>query len=88
MLFRSCSYVTSPGERVQALVTDLGTFTKHDGELVLSALAPDATVERIRELCGWELRVAPGELPVLGEVTPSEVEPLRRWDPQGWFLRA
>ena len=42
-----CSYVTSPGTRVQALVTDLGTFTKHDGNLVLTALAPGASVEQI-----------------------------------------
>jgi len=83
-----CSYVTSPGARVQALVTDLGTFTKHDGELVLSALAPGVTVDDVRALCGWELRVAEGELPVLAEVTAAEVEALRRWDPQGWFLRA
>ncbi|MFM8971911.1 MAG: CoA-transferase, partial [Actinomycetota bacterium] len=83
-----CSYVTSPGLRVQALVTDLGTFTKRDGELVLTALAPGATVAAVRELCGWELAVAAGELPVLPEVTGADVEALRRWDPQGWFLRA
>jgi len=83
-----CSYVTSPGVRVQALVTDLGTFTRIDDELVLSALAPGATVEQVRELCGWDLRVASADLPVLADVTAAEVEALRRWDPRGWFLRA
>jgi acyl CoA:acetate/3-ketoacid CoA transferase alpha subunit/acyl CoA:acetate/3-ketoacid CoA transferase beta subunit len=83
-----CSYVTSPGMRVRALVTDLGAFEKHDGELVLSALAPDATVEQIKELCGWELRVTDGELPILDWPTREEVAALRQWDPQGWFLRA
>ena len=31
----TCGYVTSPGHAVQALVTDLGTLEKQDGELVL-----------------------------------------------------
>jgi acyl CoA:acetate/3-ketoacid CoA transferase beta subunit/acyl CoA:acetate/3-ketoacid CoA transferase alpha subunit len=83
-----CSYVTSPGDHVSALVTDLGTFEKRDGELVLCALAPGGGVEEIRELCGWELRVADGELPVLEPPTAEEVGALRRWDPRGWFLRA
>ncbi|HYL53464.1 MAG TPA: CoA-transferase [Acidimicrobiia bacterium] len=83
-----CSYVTSPGDRVCALVTDLGTFEKQDGELVLTALAPGATVDEVRALCGWELRVAGGELDVLDPPTADEVSTLRRWDPQGWFLRA
>jgi acyl CoA:acetate/3-ketoacid CoA transferase beta subunit/acyl CoA:acetate/3-ketoacid CoA transferase alpha subunit len=83
-----CSFITSPGTHVRALVTDLGTFEKDGDEFVLAALAPGATVEQIRELCGWELRVAPGVLPVLDEPTIDEVGALRRWDPNGWFLRA
>jgi acyl CoA:acetate/3-ketoacid CoA transferase alpha subunit len=83
-----CSYVTSPGTHVCALVTDHGTFEKRDGELVLTTLAPGSTVEQVRELCGWELRVADGELPVLDAPTADEVNALRRWDPRGWFLRA
>ncbi len=83
-----CSYVTSPGTHVRALVTDLGTFEKAGGELVLTALAPGAAVDDVRALCGWELRVADGVLPVLDPPTADEVAALRRWDPQGWFLRA
>jgi acyl CoA:acetate/3-ketoacid CoA transferase beta subunit len=83
-----CSYVTSPGSHVSALVTDLGTFEKRDGEFVLCALAPDATVDEIRALCGWDLRVADGELQVLEPPMADEVGALRRWDPRGWFLRA
>jgi acyl CoA:acetate/3-ketoacid CoA transferase beta subunit/acyl CoA:acetate/3-ketoacid CoA transferase alpha subunit len=82
-----CSYVTSPGERVQALVTDQGVFEKRDGELVLTALAPGCTVDDVRALVGWELAVA-GEVAVLADVTDEEVAALRRWDPRGWFLRA
>jgi hypothetical protein len=34
------------------------------------------------------LRVAGGELAVLEPPAPAEVAALRRWDPNGWFLRA
>ncbi len=86
-------YVTSVGDRVRALVCDLGVFEKGDGgELELRAVAPGAgTVEervgRIRDRCPWELRVA---VPV-DELDPPEsehLEALRRWDPEGLFLRA
>ncbi len=83
-----CSYVTSPGRHVQALVTDLALFEKRDGVLQVSALAPGATFDEVHELCGWELEPPAGELPVLEPPTASEVEALRRWDPRGWFLRA
>ena len=84
-----CSYITSPGTHVRALVTDLATFEKRDGELAVSALAPDVSYDEVRELCGWELPDAPeGELPVLEPPASEEVEALRRWDPRGWFLRA
>lgn len=83
-----CSYITSPGTSVHALVTDLGRFEKRDGVLQLAALAPGATFEQVQELCGWELEPPTGELPVLPDVTMDEVAALRRWDPNGWFLRA
>jgi acyl CoA:acetate/3-ketoacid CoA transferase beta subunit len=85
----NCDYITSPGTHVRALVTDLGTFEKDaGGEFVLTALAPGATVDEIRGLCGFELRLGPDDLPVLDAPTSAEVEALRRWDPRGWFLRA
>jgi acyl CoA:acetate/3-ketoacid CoA transferase beta subunit len=82
----ACSYITSPGVHVQALVTDLATFQKVNGELVLTALAPDATVEQVRELVGWELTV-PEKIVPLDPPTADEVAALRAWDPDGWFLR-
>ncbi len=86
-----CGYVTSPGHAVQALVTDLGTLEKQDGELVLTAVpAGDGTVaDRVAlavAACGWELRV----LTTVRELDPptaAEIAALRGWDPQGWFLR-
>jgi acyl CoA:acetate/3-ketoacid CoA transferase beta subunit len=88
----SCPYVTSPGERVRAFVTDLGTFEKGPGgTLVLTSVAPgDGTVAdrvaRIAEVCGWPLEVAP-DVVELAPPDPADIEALRRWDPQGRFLR-
>jgi len=82
-----CSYITSPGTSVRALVTDLGVFEMRDGELVLTALAPDATADDVRALVGWDLRVA-DVVTTLDPTTDAEVHALRRWDPRGWFLRA
>ncbi len=86
-----CGYVTSPGRNVRALVTDLGTLEKTDGdELVLSAVpAGSALEDRVgaaRAACGWDLSVA-GEVGELSAPTADEIAALRRWDPRGWFLR-
>lgn len=80
-------YVTSPGGRVSRFVTDVGTFARIDGRLVLVALAHGADLERVRSLVGWDLRVAP-QLEVLDPPHRDEIEVLRRWDPRGYFLRA
>jgi acyl CoA:acetate/3-ketoacid CoA transferase beta subunit/acyl CoA:acetate/3-ketoacid CoA transferase alpha subunit len=87
----SVPYVTSPGDRVAALVTDLGTFERVDGSFVLTSvpIGPgdlDQRVDRVRARCGWELAVA-DDVPELPEPTAAEVETLRRWDPQQRFLR-
>jgi acyl CoA:acetate/3-ketoacid CoA transferase beta subunit len=84
-------YVTSPGFRVRALVTDLGTFERDDGGFVLTAVpeGPDPLrerIEQVRQLCGWELAVAE-EVVELARPRGDEVEALRRWDPQQRFLR-
>ena len=87
-----CGYITSPGRAVRALVTDLGTLEKVDGdELVLTAVpAGDGSIsERIdeaRAACGWDLAVA-GDVGELPPPTADEIAALRRWDPRGWFLR-
>lgn len=80
-------YVTSPGDRVRALVTDHGVFEKDDsGELVLTAAPGDVTADDVRRLVAWELRVAE-PLAELPPPSTEEVARLRRWDPQGVFLR-
>jgi acyl CoA:acetate/3-ketoacid CoA transferase beta subunit len=85
-----CGYVTSPGGRIRAVVTDLGTLTMRDGELVLTHIAPGTDrladrVARARVACGWDLIVA-ADLAELRAVTHAEVAALRTFDPDGFFL--
>ncbi|WP_406634185.1 CoA-transferase [Amycolatopsis sp. WGS_07] len=85
-----CSYVTSPGARVRAVVTDLGVLTRRDGQLVLTAIAPgpEPLAERIahvRSRCGWDLAVA-DDLSELPEVTAHDAQQLRKYDREGLFL--
>jgi acyl CoA:acetate/3-ketoacid CoA transferase beta subunit len=86
-------YLTSPGDRVAAVATDLGLLEKAGGdELVLtgvpagSASLPER-IEAARAACGWGLEVAP-EVRELPPPTRQEILALRSWDPHGWFLRA
>jgi acyl CoA:acetate/3-ketoacid CoA transferase alpha subunit/acyl CoA:acetate/3-ketoacid CoA transferase beta subunit len=91
-----CSYITSPGRVVRALITDLGVLEKlgdlASSELVLTAVpAGDAPLaDRIsaaKLACGWDLEVA-ADVAELPAPAADEVGALRRWDPKGWFLRA
>ena len=85
-------YVTSPGHRVRAFVTDLGLFERDDsGELALTAVAcgPGTVADRvdhIRSLCPWDVHVA-DDVAELEPPDPAHIERLRRWDPEGRFLR-
>ncbi len=87
-----CSYITSPGRAVSALVTDLGTLERADGELTLTAVpkgdAPlDQRIAAARDACGWDLHVAP-TVTELDPPTADELRALRSWDTRGWFLRS
>lgn len=83
-------YVTSPGERVRAVVTDLGILENVGGELVLVAVAPgpepqQERIEHARSRCGWDLKAA-DTVRDLREVTDEHVRPLRSFDRDGLFL--
>jgi acyl CoA:acetate/3-ketoacid CoA transferase alpha subunit/acyl CoA:acetate/3-ketoacid CoA transferase beta subunit len=82
-------YVTSPGGRVAHLVCDLGVFTKGDGgRFELAAIVDGVDVDEVAALVGWDDLVVRDDLAVLPAPTAEEVAVLRRWDPQGFFLRA
>ena len=53
-------FLSSSGERVAAVITDLGVLEpdRETRELVLTQLHPGATAEEARAASGWELRVA------------------------------
>jgi acyl CoA:acetate/3-ketoacid CoA transferase alpha subunit/acyl CoA:acetate/3-ketoacid CoA transferase beta subunit len=86
-------YVTSPGDRVTAVATDLGLLEKAGrDELVLTAVTSGPTplrerIEAARSACGWGLAVA-ADVRELPPPTIEELLALRSWDPHGWFLRA
>lgn len=81
-----CPYVTSPGDRVGTIATDLGVLERREGRFVLTAAVPGA-LDRIRELLAWELVIA-ADCEELDPPTPEELRALRTWDPEGYFLRA
>jgi acyl CoA:acetate/3-ketoacid CoA transferase alpha subunit/acyl CoA:acetate/3-ketoacid CoA transferase beta subunit len=87
-----CSYISSPGRAVQAVCTDLGILRKRqDGELHIAAVAfgQEPLAERIRTFaaaCGWEVGVDL-EVEELPETAMADVLVLRRYDPEGLFLR-
>lgn len=82
-------YVTSPGDRVQAVVTDKGVLRRLDGELRLAAVPGttdlDSSVREAVAACGWDLEVA-RDVASLSAPLPTEVTALREFDRHGWFL--
>jgi glutaconate CoA-transferase subunit B len=76
------------GNGPQAVVTDLGILEPDEnGELVLTALHPGATVEQAKAKTGWELKCATG----IYTTEPPSQEELRilrdDLDPNGIYLK-
>jgi acyl CoA:acetate/3-ketoacid CoA transferase beta subunit len=84
---REVPYVTAPGTRVSAVVSQLGRYEKDQDELDLVGVFGedvDAAVREAREQCGWELEVAPSVRRIAAP-TRQELQMLRLMDPHGWF---
>ncbi|MBW1682935.1 MAG: hypothetical protein JRF59_02100 [Deltaproteobacteria bacterium] len=87
-------YVTSPGENVRTVVSDMGVFQKERGRqtlrltAVLGTFSGNELDERVREIkqrCGWDLEV--GEpLETLAVDDAEFLEMLRLYDPKRQFL--
>jgi glutaconate CoA-transferase, subunit B len=75
-------FVTSRGDRVRVVVTDLGILEPRDGELTLVRVHPGVTVEQVREATGWELRVA-ADVETTEPPTAAELEALRALETKG-----
>lgn len=69
-------FVTSSGARVTRVITDRCILDRVGGELVLSALAPGASVEEVRDGVGWPLRIA-DDLARMSEPTDIQRATLR-----------
>jgi len=88
-------FITAPGEKVRTLVSQWGIFEKPPGseEFVLTAyikdspeLTEDSAVRRIKENCGWELKVVPRP-EAISPPKEEELSFLRLFDPNGYYLR-
>ncbi len=82
----SLPYITCSGDRVSTVVSNMGVFTKPNGqaELHLTACLPDSTIpsledriKRVQENCGWPLKLA-DKVEELAKPTPDELK-LLRW---------
>jgi len=76
------------GDGPQSVVTDLGMLEPDDnGELILTALHPGATVEQAIKNTGWKLKVA-DDLKTTEPPTDDELRLLREeLDPTGIYLK-
>lgn len=93
----SAGYISGKGERETAglrgkgpigVVTDLGFMEPDEnGELTLTALHPEKTIEQVRENTGWEIKISPN-LQTTHPVTEAELKILREeLDPSGSYQK-
>lgn len=84
-------YITSPGQRVKTLVSQLGVFEKLDGdEFVLTAVLPgkepvSERIEAVKKNCGWALRVA-NKVREIAPAAAEELKLLRLLDSDRFFI--
>jgi glutaconate CoA-transferase, subunit B len=72
----------------QAVVTDLGILEPDEnGELILTGLHPEATVEQAKQNTGWQLKIS-NKLTITKPPSDEEIRILREdLDPQGIYLK-
>jgi acyl CoA:acetate/3-ketoacid CoA transferase alpha subunit len=84
-------YVTSPGEKVSAIVTTEGVLERRDGEFVLTSYFPNGSdsreqrIDAIRQATGWQLAVG-DDAQVEPDPTEEELALVRQFDPEGTFI--
>ena len=88
-------FITAPGDRVKTVVSTMGVFEKPDDgqEFILtkyfaghSDASEEDMIRKIKENCGWELKVA-REPEAVALPTPDELRLLRIFDPQKFYLK-
>lgn len=72
-----CDFVTSTGQRVRTVITDLGVLRQAGDELVLAATHPGVSADQVRDATGWNLQII-DPLHVTAQPAPNELVALRR----------
>jgi glutaconate CoA-transferase subunit B len=75
-------FMTSVGDNVRVVVTDLGILEPRDGELTLTAVHQGVAAEDVVEATAWELRVA-DDLRATAPPTHDELDALRALEARG-----
>ena len=75
-------FITSVGDNVCVVVTDLGILEPRDGELALVAVHPGVAVDDVAAATGWDLRVAE-EVHETAPPTADELAALRAFETRG-----
>lgn len=87
-------YISSKGDRITTLVSNLGVFEKPDrtGELILTRCLPDETsssleksIRKVKDNCGWDLRIS-NNVKEIASPTNDELQIIRLLDPKGDFI--
>jgi glutaconate CoA-transferase subunit B len=65
-----------PGQGPAIVITDLGCYEFEEGEMVLTSLHPNCTVEQVRENIGWDVRLS-RNLKTTDEPNPEELRIIR-----------
>lgn len=88
-LVERVSFVTSPGERARAIITDLGVLERRGDEFVLTRVpgTDDVTgaVVRFKAACGWDVPAA-ADVRTLTPPSQADLARLRAFDPHLDFL--
>jgi glutaconate CoA-transferase subunit B len=75
-------FVTSVGDRVRVVVTDLGILKPREGELTLVAVHQGVELDTVRTSTAWDLRVA-SDVRVTEPPTTAELTALRGLETKG-----
>jgi glutaconate CoA-transferase, subunit B len=75
-----------PGQGPAMVITDLGCYEFEEGEMVLTSLHPDCTVEQVRENIGWDVRLSK-HLKTTREPNAEELRIIReQLDPEHLYI--
>jgi len=74
-----------PGAGPSMVITNLGCYEFNDGEMMLTSLHPNCTLEEVRENTGWNVRISPG-LTTTNAPTIEELRILREFDRTQLFI--